>query len=51
MVGLAEKKGALAENAIRLKNPVVVERMITLLDAVGRTGYHATMRDLLGFIA
>lgn len=51
VVALADRKGVLADNAARLKNPIVVERMIALLDAVGRTGYHATMRDLLGFIA
>jgi hypothetical protein len=51
VVSLADKTGALADNAARLKNALVVERMIALLDAVGRTGYHATMRDLLGFIA
>jgi hypothetical protein len=51
VVSLADNKGALSENATRLKNPLVVERLIALLDAVGRTGYHATMRDLLGFIA
>ena len=51
VVSLADKKGALAANAARLKNTMVIERLINLLDAVGRTGYHATMRDLLGFIA
>jgi hypothetical protein len=51
VVALADKKSALAKNAARLKQPVVVKRLIALLDAVGRTGYHATMRDLFGFIA
>lgn len=51
VVALTDKRGALAENATRLRNPVVVDRLIALLDAVGQTGYHATMRDLLGFIA
>ncbi|MEM4724575.1 MAG: hypothetical protein QXP01_06150 [Candidatus Hadarchaeum sp.] len=51
VVALADLNGTLAENAARLKNPIVVERVAALLDAVGRTGYHATMRDLLGFIA
>lgn len=33
------------------KNETVQERIIKLLDAVGRIGYHATMRDLFGFLS
>jgi len=39
-------------NAQRLRDePEVRQRLIDLLDMVGRSGVHATMRDLLGFIA
>jgi len=41
----------LNENAQRLKDPAVRERITRLLDAVARTDFHATMRDLLAFIA
>jgi hypothetical protein len=38
-------------NAARLADPRIAERVLNLLDAVGRTGFHATMRELLGFVA
>lgn len=41
----------LHNNVQRMKNPVVRERIIRLLDAVAASGFHATMRDLLAFIA
>ena len=37
-------------NADRL-NGAASERLIALLDAVSRTGFHATMRDLQGFLS
>ena len=42
---------AIRTNAAALKNLEVRHRVCQLLDAVGGTGFHATMRDLLGFIA
>jgi hypothetical protein len=44
-------QSALSENARRMLIPAVGERLGLLLDAVARTGFHATMRDLLGFVA
>jgi len=41
----------MSENARRLQDSTVKERLCRLLDRVARTGFHATMRDLLGFIA
>lgn len=38
-------------NAGRLGNSEVAERLVTLLDAVGRGGFHATMRDLHGLLS
>ncbi len=38
-------------NAERLLEPVVQDRLCALLDAVARTGFHATMRDLHAFLA
>lgn len=38
-------------NAERMCIPEVSERVVSVLDAVARTGFHATMRDLHGFIA
>jgi len=34
-----------------LQHPVVKTRIAKLLDAVGRTGFHSTMRDLFGFLS
>ena len=42
---------SMSENARRLQNATVQERLYRLLDAIARTGFHATMRDLLGFLA
>ncbi len=41
----------LADNVHRLQQPQVRDRICLLLDTVARTGFHATMRDVLGFIA
>jgi hypothetical protein len=41
----------LYNNLQRLKDYVVRERIIRLLDAVAASGFHATMRDLLAFLA
>ncbi|HLL01303.1 MAG TPA: Druantia anti-phage system protein DruA [Myxococcaceae bacterium] len=38
-------------NAARLGKAAVAERLAELLDAVGRGGFHATMRDLHGLLA
>lgn len=38
-------------NITSLENPIIKKRITILLDAVGKTGFHATMRDLLGFLA
>jgi hypothetical protein len=38
-------------NAARLGEAPVVERVSRLLDVVARSGFHATMRDLQGFLA
>ncbi len=38
-------------NATRLADEEVAQRLADLLGAVARTGFHATMRDLHGFIA
>lgn len=55
IVALSEASGDLeataAFNLSRLKEPGVSARICHLLDAVGATGFHATMRDLLGFVA
>lgn len=51
VTALVDKKGPLADNAARLNATSTRERVTALLDAVGRTGFHATMRDLLGFLA
>jgi hypothetical protein len=41
----------LLENAQRLRQPVVRERVLYLLGSIGQTGFHATMRELLGFLS
>jgi len=41
----------LGENTSSLRNPSIKKRVIKLLDVIGQSGFHATMRDLLGFIA
>jgi hypothetical protein len=51
VAALADAVGPLADNAQRLTNPTTLKRVTDLLDAVGKTGFHATMRDLLGFLA
>ncbi len=38
-------------NTARVAIPEVAQRLSHLLDAVARTGFHATMRDLHGFLA
>jgi hypothetical protein len=38
-------------NASRLNEPVIANRLVSLLDRVARAGYHATMRDLHGFLS
>lgn len=44
------KNCSLQFNAERLGGPAS-ERLVALLDAVARTGFHATMRDLQGFLS
>ncbi|MDP2758387.1 MAG: hypothetical protein Q8O45_12300, partial [Desulfurivibrionaceae bacterium] len=46
-----ESDEKLQYNIQSLQNPIVKARMTTLLDAVGRTGFHSTMRDLFGFLS
>ena len=41
----------LHENAVALLDPAVTRRVASLLRAVAGSGYHATMRDLLAFLA
>jgi hypothetical protein len=41
----------LIENVTRLRDETVRARLLQLLDSIGRTGFHATMREVLGFIA
>lgn len=38
-------------NVSRIATNEVAERLVMLLEAVSRTGFHATMRDLHGFLA
>lgn len=38
-------------NVARISTSEVAERVMLLLDAIARTGFHATMRDLHGFLA
>lgn len=52
MLAMATTGGSpLADNVHRLQQTQVRERICLLLDTVARTGFHATMRDVLGFIA
>jgi Domain of unknown function (DUF4338) len=39
------------QNASKLSEGVVLERLIFLLGLVAKSGYHATMRDVFGFLA
>lgn len=48
--GDSDGAGGMLENAQRLRQPVVRERVLHLLGAIGQTGFHATMRELLGFL-
>ncbi|MBF0305007.1 MAG: hypothetical protein HQL41_05090 [Alphaproteobacteria bacterium] len=47
----SDPSGLLKDNADSIRRPVVKDRITHLLDAVARTGFHATMRELLGFCA
>ncbi len=40
-----------AQNAALLRSPRVRDRLLRLLEDVGRTGTHATMRDLAGYFS
>lgn len=40
----------LQRNAERLGEPSVIKRVVLLMDTIARTGFHATMRDLQGFL-
>ena len=52
MLAMAATAGSpLADNVHRLQQTQVRDRLCWLLDTVARTGFHATMRDVLGFIA
>jgi hypothetical protein len=51
LAGDAESAGALADNVQRLRDATVRDRLLHLLDSIGRAGFHATMRELLGFLA
>jgi len=55
IVALASANGretnVLAENASRISNATVVDRIAALLEAVAARGVHATMRDLSSFVA
>jgi hypothetical protein len=48
--GCQEDDPALA-NRDALSNPLVLERVCAVLDRVARNGHHATMRQLVGFVA
>lgn len=48
---MAELDEKLQYNIQSIQNPIVKNRISMLLDAVGRTGFHSTMRDLLGFLS
>lgn len=53
VIGLVPKtpESPFLSNITSLENPAVKKRITILLDAVGKTGFHATMRDLFGFLA
>jgi hypothetical protein len=42
---------SLARNADRLSQERAIERLVSLLDTVAKTGFHATMRDVQGFLS
>lgn len=46
-----ERAGSLMENVRRLREETVRGRMLHLLASIAQTGVHATMRELLGFLA
>ncbi len=48
--GCPQKRCGIQKNASRLDD-ASTERLVRLLDVVARTGFHATMRDLQGFLA
>lgn len=50
-VGCPEARCNLQRNAARLSQPRAAERLVRVLHEVSRTGIHATMRDLQGFLA
>lgn len=47
----AAKAGALMENVARLRDETVRSRLLHLLSSIAQAGFHATMRELLGFLA
>lgn len=53
VAGLADKSDdpMVKANADAIRHSVVKERIALLLDNVARSGFHATMRELLGFLA
>ncbi len=46
-----DSSSSMAENTKRLRHPAVQERVLHLLGSIGQTGFHATMRELLGFLS
>lgn len=55
LLGLVEadpsNAGALVENVRRLRDDTIRARLLLLLSSIAQTGFHATMRELLGFLA
>ena len=49
--GCPIKTCSLQMNAQRLANGSAADRMVSLLEAARRTGFHATMRDVQGFFS
>jgi hypothetical protein len=47
----SDSTGVLRDNADSIRNQEVQRRITMLLDLVAQTGFHATMRELLGFFA
>ncbi|MED1947213.1 MULTISPECIES: ATP-binding protein [Brevibacillus] len=39
------------QNLVKLKHPIVQERLLALIEKIGSIGMHVVMRDLLGFFA
>jgi len=39
------------QNVARMSEGIVVDRLVTLLSLVAKSGHHATMRDLFGYIS